>query len=796
VHLDLVSASRSTAARILALGNASAPLALIGFVFWVHLYEFSTTLQWDTPLFFLVGKYFRQGLLPYRDLWEVKPPGVFAYLAATFSVLSEAVWSVRIADFFFHLCAALAFYRVCLLAAGWPLALAAAGLWTYFGHHERFNFGGMYTEEYVALCEILAVSAAIRYGRRGGWAVVGCGFAISAAILFKHPGAAVLLPVLILMTARPRIVGFASLMAAVVIPIAIVVLYFWLRGGLPEFLDANLWYPMVHGRLGDASLPWLQKRLADLSAYTWGVLRPHPILLAALVPGLLVSLLRPNRLRLAALGWFVADLAAIGAQGLYSLHHYIQIFPSIALLGAIGSAWLLQPRAAEPWRRSAPRLALTLAVVLLGWLAARSEIMTRHATVRRQWAVLLQGPTAWQQHPGFSGEAELARYLREGTVPQDRIQLFAWGTALSVYWIADRLPGSRYADTLYRKHADRAFEQLADLDRTRPQYIVMMDNEITPWLLKSYGLESVRWGIWARHRERPFSDGHAVDLVATPDKSGLQLSTSPSMSATLRKWPEPVRGVWMSPVVRVRPYQGKFPIDWNPRAADLASNPTNRGLARIRTSYTSPQDDARALLGTPTLLRRWTAWPRSDPQALTLSLGFRAIVDRIELAPYAAGAIGPAEADVLGRPPGAAAPRSRIDGKWRTEGDVSYFTFTPAAVEQLELVITPKPPAQSAGLRRVRVRAAGMGITVRYRSGTTPDLHGSAWQEIADSGGDPEWAPGEEYVQVQYELWSDYQGATPVLHYAQIGRERFSAEPVEETDTARFTHGGWLLAEQ
>ena len=40
-------------------------------------FELRGPITWDTPIYFTVGKGMLQGLLPYRDLFETKPPGIF-----------------------------------------------------------------------------------------------------------------------------------------------------------------------------------------------------------------------------------------------------------------------------------------------------------------------------------------------------------------------------------------------------------------------------------------------------------------------------------------------------------------------------------------------------------------------------------------------------------------------------------------------------------------------------------------------------------------------------------------------
>src|SRR5512135_1249469 len=81
------------ASRMRLLVVAGTGFVLAAFTLWVHLYQFSSPLQFDSHVFLLIGRWVREGLLPYRDVFEPHPPGIFYYVAGVFSVLPETLWS-------------------------------------------------------------------------------------------------------------------------------------------------------------------------------------------------------------------------------------------------------------------------------------------------------------------------------------------------------------------------------------------------------------------------------------------------------------------------------------------------------------------------------------------------------------------------------------------------------------------------------------------------------------------------------------------------------------------------------
>jgi hypothetical protein len=117
-----------------------------------------------------------------------------------------------------------------------------------------------------------------------------------------------------------------------------------------------------------------------------------------------------------------------------------------------------------------------------------------------------------------------------------------------------------------------------------------------------------------------------------------------------------------------------------------------------------------------------------------------------------------------------------IEGTWRIEEKGSRtFRFAPRLADGIRILGSPTACDFSYGLTRIRVGASGMGIRVRYRTGLTPDLETAPWRDVDDDATQLK-IPGVRFVQMQYELWSNYAEAAPVLHHAHIGRVRFTAD--------------------
>jgi hypothetical protein len=765
--------------RRLALFAAIAAVTL-----WVHLYEFNGMTQWDSAAFLAIGKLLQRGLMLYRDLWDTKPPGIYIYQTVVFSVLPVQVWSLRMTDYVLYVAAGVLYYRLCALEARWPLALAATAIWLYLAHHPSFNIAGFYTEEYSSICAVAAVATAVRYWRRGGlpWVAASGGLA-AAAVIFKHPGAACALPIVIVISGRRPLRALPLFVLSGALPIALVVGYFWWRGALDAFLDCQYLHLLTQHGITDPGAPRWDARLRELGERTYAWLKPYPVVLWPALFGSAVCLLRPNRFRLAALLWLVADLLFIAAQKFYYEHYYIQLFASAVLVGVIGAAWLLQVRPREHWRVAVPRLAASAVVAALAWDGMRTVLAQRRPTVAAAWAALRRGPDAWPHAPGGRFEAELGDYMRERTAPDDRIFIHETGTRLAAYWTADRLPASRYIFSIVPQASfARQAEQIAELEHTRPAYVAITGNPVvryfTPFLLANYTLATVKWGgdrveIWARNELAPFTAGTMSGLIDDPQHRGLVLPETPAAAtAPLIEATDARRGMWTSPVLEVVGGGGELPIDWSPRA-DLATNPTGVGYPAAEASLAQEWNEPGVVLGVPTRSGQWSTSDRSEPQVVTIRLGFAAVADRVVLHSLLTP---PDTADARFQVLAAAGDDfAPLPGTWEAGADgVATYRFAAQPLSALRIVATPLP-ARPVALTRVHVPAVGMGVAVRYRTGPTPDLAAVPWVAVTDEEG-PRVVTAQRYVQIQCDVWSRYAGRGPVLRAVQIGRLRFQLD--------------------
>ncbi|MBI5608362.1 MAG: hypothetical protein HY902_05730 [Deltaproteobacteria bacterium] len=309
------------------------------------------TLSWpfgrDQAIFHYIGRQWGAGLLPYRDAFDVKPPGIFGLYRLTSALAGDAMWTVRAAD-------ALAWLAIgALLPWAWPgradrrptgPLMAAGALIAVAGYFAVFDFWDTAQTETWQVLGCVAGAAAARW-LPGLWAAAVAGGLLGGAMLFK-PTALVMAPWLLgNFVASPRqakgvsraVVGSAVAAVAAAAVFGGVFAWLYYRGAGPalgELWDYQRAYakvPLGHGEaLPRLALVW------DRQFHLWPVLLGASLLLDLALLWY-ASTAGPALLSLAAaIGLLALSFAAVAVQGKYFTYHFVAMLPVVA--GAATSA--------------------------------------------------------------------------------------------------------------------------------------------------------------------------------------------------------------------------------------------------------------------------------------------------------------------------------------------------------------------------------------------------------------------------------------------------------------------------
>lgn len=442
----------------------------------------------DQSLFVYYAQCLGRGLHLYRDLWDSKPPGLFAlYAAANRVAPPEQVprWLDALAA---AGAAALVFAFARRQAGPWT-ALAAAFFAATLGSAPVFG-GPLVAAQAEALMAPLLLASALSARRAGAAAGFAAGFLVGSAALLKLV-AVVLVPIVWIAAPpgshRDGRRTFASL-AGVATPLFACGLGLALQGDLGEAVQAVLVYPRAYAaEIASRAplLPLLQRGAERLA-------RGLPWTLSLVACGAVWPGARP--LRGVALAWLGLAAAGILLQRQMAGYHLFLLAPALAILAGRGAGvaadlvrrtWI----AARAGRVSSALWLVVLAAAAAWPLALEARLWVRHHAPHVAYRFGRTSYTGFLEALGGPGPAwieagQLSAPIRERAGEGDR--LLVWGLSPAVYAQSGLLPATRYAfhqtllvpdSPLSRRWPDALQRRAAlfeSLQRSPPRFVVVV----------------------------------------------------------------------------------------------------------------------------------------------------------------------------------------------------------------------------------------------------------------------------------------------------------------------------------
>jgi hypothetical protein len=488
-------------------------------------------------MFAVIGDGMLAGKMPYLDLWDVKPPGIFMVFAAAQALFGRNMASVRIVEVigvlgmvaaFLQVAHAIALPRVAGLmgASLATLVYAQLGFW-HTSQPEAF--GGILTAFALAVGAYAwkrvsgpAISAmrppaettvdtaseprAASNGLLllGAWLMIGVLF--GAAFLLKPNlavGAVVCsLAFSWLMWVRTRRLGAVATPILVMgvgaaLPIVLVVAWIVARHAGPALYWTLFEFAPGYTKLGWTVSPLILLAAASLElALFFSFLLPVGVIAMWTLPPLAVAERPMVKLILAIV---VLHVFGIAAQAKGFDYHFGATLPMVSFVAGIGLYKL--------WKKAVSfgaRGVLLFIAVFVILDVSRTPLY--QATGLLQKDVEQFWPSSWDRLVSFTTgkpsreklDAKLykytdynvddnrtvGRYIARRTAPEDKI--YVWGFEPGIYWFANRAPASRYVintpqRTTWQQQRGRK-ELLDDLHASRPRVIVVQRSDVMPWV--------------------------------------------------------------------------------------------------------------------------------------------------------------------------------------------------------------------------------------------------------------------------------------------------------------------------
>ncbi|CAN5923420.1 hypothetical protein BH11MYX3_BH11MYX3_35880 [soil metagenome] len=477
---------------------------LVAAVMTLHWLRAGEPLALDTGLFACFSRWVPRGALPYRDLFDSKPP-LFLYSWALASVVpGDVALSMWRLETLWLLGSMAATFVLVRRIAGEVAGLASAGLlvfglWcpAWGGYWSRAQ-----AEELAVLPMMLAAGVALvpagselRVRR-----LILLGVLTGVIGLYKIPTMAVAAawPMLWIEHGRRRTAiaaGWVGLGLA--LPWIVVALVFAVQGAFGDLVEGMFVYHRYNAEfIAPAWLP-------TIGTFLRTMVTSVPELLVLAGAGL-ASL--PGRERRFVAVWIASTSTAVVLQRQLAGYHYLLVVPGLVVAAGCGAVALGRAVAVGVPRRRAIAGAIALLVLGLavrGVIAWGNEYAPDLAYARGQLTRSAYLDSFERGTISPAQEEELAAWVR-AHVPADE-HILIWGLAPGVYALADRTPATRY-----------------------PFHKILMTDAPLSRLLP--GLETRRAELLARiEHDRP-----AVIIVGRNDRNGFEPETS---LESLVHWP-------------------------------------------------------------------------------------------------------------------------------------------------------------------------------------------------------------------------------------------------------------------
>ena len=383
----------------------------------------------DAAVFSVVGQRLANGELPYAQVFDHKPPGLYLLIGLG-DLLGGPLGAWRVSWLISVAAAALTGVLVAdtLRLLGWRrLAWLCGGLCTALLASFPLALGGGLGETVAVLPAAAAVrlGAAGSVGSRRSFAIGALAAGAAAISLQAVPALFAVLVIAALNSDRGRRaaaertlgmawigVGAASVMSALVILLGS-------AGATGAAVQAVIGYNRAF-----AGLAGLDDPMAGQAMHAVLVLAP---LLVPAVIGLPATLSHADRrpVAIGALTWIALSTALVVVQGRLELHYLSLIVPPLALLAPAG--FVLHLRGGHG--------VVARGAIVAGLLAVAFSISTLVSTSETAMALDARAAEAERSQA-------VAGWVSANTPPDARI--FVWGNEPSVYLDADRAPASAF----------------------------------------------------------------------------------------------------------------------------------------------------------------------------------------------------------------------------------------------------------------------------------------------------------------------------------------------------------------
>jgi 4-amino-4-deoxy-L-arabinose transferase-like glycosyltransferase len=497
-------------------------LALL-FVVFVRIRLLATPLERDEGEFAYGGQLMLQGIPPYKLLYNMKFPGIYAAYALIMALFGQSDSGIHFGLLLVNVAGILLLHRLARHFLDVPGAVAAGASYALLSTSPVVLGTAAHATHFVVAAALAGLLLLLRGEDSGKPAQFFCsGLLLGMACLMKQPGAMFGLFGFCLLVARGaqereqwrvhcwRIALYSAGLAA---PLALTAVILWPAGVFERFWFWTVVYARMHATQYGWSAGWLT--LANF-------LRSLPFTADALfwiVAGLGLASLAlvkgETRKKSWMAGFLVFSAVSVSASNYFSNHYFVMLLPALCLL--VGQA----VSAAMQWARTkSPKnawVAFPAGLIILMWTLA----VFHHRKVFFVFSPDQVCKKIYGSNP-FLECREIGRHLREHSSPGDRIAVLGSEPEILFYARRHSATGYIYMYDLMEGPAPHAGEMqremIAQIEEARPEYLVYVKTG-TSWTSMPDSLPDKGDALvsWAKKFMKEFYEPIGLVNIMQPD---------------------------------------------------------------------------------------------------------------------------------------------------------------------------------------------------------------------------------------------------------------------------------------
>lgn len=393
----------------------------------------------DEGVYATVAQGVLHGRVPYRDLFDNKPPLVYGWYSLSFLIFGQTVAAPRIMASILLSCTTFFVFKQARMVFPRSVAYGAAGV---FALSTGLPLVALHanTEAYMLLplvTSLVAFTVGTRDGRLRWFVLAGVLGAV--AMMTKQVAVWNLLTLAAVALfwrwrsdglTRATFTPALSLLAGAGATVAVIAAPFVLTGALGDFIYANLSYNWLY-----MGVLTYGQRLANLGLGGLFFCLVAAPLVGSAVMGLITIIRRKSTIaEYMLVFWGLASLAGVASGGRYFPHYFLQLLPALAVLTAVAVYHRLKDRDIHPVGK--PAMALAGALVLVS-VATNGILFLAPGVAEQEVAA-----NVYEQQQWADASQQLGAYIEERTQADDTI--FNFGRESQLYFYSDRQPAVRY----------------------------------------------------------------------------------------------------------------------------------------------------------------------------------------------------------------------------------------------------------------------------------------------------------------------------------------------------------------